>query len=64
MPSKPGMPPAIAVESHAGLVRGVSTETNSSLPHTDTSCCDPGQAKSTTCAGFSGSETSTIWKPS
>ena len=64
MPSKPGMPPAIAVESHAGLVRGVSTETNSRFFHTDTSCCEPGQRKSTICSGFSGSEPSMIWKPS
>ena len=64
MPSKPGMPPAICVELQSGLERGVSTETNSRLRQTETSCCEPGQAKSTTCSGFSGSEVSTIWNPS
>ncbi|HKG64275.1 MAG TPA: hypothetical protein VKB28_09445 [Solirubrobacteraceae bacterium] len=60
MPSKPGIPPAIAVELQSGLVRGVSTDTNSRSCQTDMSCCEPGQAKSTICSGFSGSEPSMI----
>jgi hypothetical protein len=57
-------PPAIAVESQAGLERGVSTDTNSRSFQTDTSCCEPGQAKSVICFGLLGLEASTIWKPS
>ena len=64
MPSKPGVPDGWAVESHAGLVRGVSTETNSRPPQTETSCCEPGQAKSTSCFGLRGFPASMIWKPS
>ncbi len=61
IPSNPG---DCVVESHAGLVRGVSTDTNSRFSHTETSCCEPGHGKSTTCRGLSGSDASTIWKPS
>src|SRR5688572_13177331 len=61
MPSKPGV---CGTESHCGEDRGVSTETNSRFCQTDTSCCEPGHAKSTSCRGLRGFDASTIWKPS
>ena len=61
MPSKPG---DWGTESHAGLERGVSTDTNSRPPQTETSCCEPGHSKSASCFGLRGLPTSTIWNPS